>query len=71
MIELSEQQIMDQIADRLSGNYPDVSADAVSQLVREQHARFAGRPIRDFVPLFVERHARFRLEELSTSAAPA
>ncbi|KUI41550.1 hypothetical protein AU197_20890 [Mycobacterium sp. IS-1590] len=60
---------MDQIADRLSGSYPSVPADAVTRLVREQHARFEGRPIRDFVPLFVERQARVHLERIETPAA--
>ncbi|KUI45467.1 hypothetical protein AU198_17855 [Mycobacterium sp. GA-1199] len=64
MIELSEQQVLDQIADRLSVSYPSVPADAVTGLVREHHARFEGRPIRDFIPLFVERKARAELERI-------
>jgi hypothetical protein len=39
MIELSEQQIMDQIAERLTGIYPDVPSDMISRFVHEQHAR--------------------------------
>jgi hypothetical protein len=39
MIELSEQQIMDQIAERLTGIYPDVPSDVISRFVHEQHAR--------------------------------
>jgi hypothetical protein len=64
MIELSEQQIIDQIANRLSGVYPHVPPDAVSRLVYEGHARFDGRPVRDFVPLLVERHAKAELAKL-------
>ncbi|MGV0787594.1 hypothetical protein ABQF33_11795 [Mycolicibacterium sp. XJ2] len=69
MIELNEQQILDQIADRLAGSYPSVPADAVTSLVREQYARFADRPIRDFIPLFVERQARAELERIERPAA--
>ncbi|MGV0605060.1 three-helix bundle dimerization domain-containing protein [Mycolicibacterium sp. XJ1904] len=69
MIELNEQQILDQIADRLAGSYPSVPADAVTCLVREQYARFADRPIRDFIPLFVERQARAELERIERPAA--
>ncbi|VEG43930.1 Uncharacterised protein [Mycolicibacterium flavescens] len=69
MIELNEQQILDQIAARLAGSYPSVPADAVTSLVREQHARFADRPIRDFIPLFVERQARAELERIERPAA--
>ena len=64
VIELSEQQIIDQIAHRLSGAYPTVSPEAVSRLVHELHARFNGSRIRDFVPLFVERLAKTELAKL-------
>src|SRR6476659_6517396 len=64
MIELSEHQIIDQIADRLAGIHPEVSPEAVTRVVQEEHARFNGRPVRDFVPLFVERYAK---AELATS----
>ena len=61
MIELSEHQIIDQIADRLAGIHPEVSPEAVTRVVQEEHARFNGRPVRDFVPLFVERYAKAEL----------
>ena len=64
VIELIEQQIIDQIAERLSGVYTTASPDAVSRLVHEEYARFNGQPIRDFVPLFVERCARVELAKL-------
>jgi len=43
----------------------------ISRFVHEQHARYEGRPIRDFIPLFVERHARAELDKVETSAAPS
>ena len=58
MIELSEQQIIDQIAHRLTSQYPTISPEEVARRVHEEHARFHGRPIRDFIPLFVERCAK-------------
>ena len=61
---MSEQQIIDQIAERLSRMYTTVLPDAVSQLVHEECARFNGRPVRDFVPLFVERSAKAELAKL-------
>lgn len=61
MGELSEQQILGQIAERLSGAFPQLAPDAISRLVHEEHSRFNDRPIRDFVPLFVERHAKEQL----------
>lgn len=64
MVEFSEQQIIDQIAERLTGIHPDVSPEAVTRVVRQEHARFNGRPVRDFVPLFVERYAKRELAKL-------
>lgn len=56
---------MNQIVERLAGNNRHVSSADVSRLVHEEHARFEGRPIRDFVPLFVERSAKEELAKLS------
>ena len=55
MIEVSEQQIIDQLVERLATVYAGVEPARVTRVVREEYARFDGRPIRDFVPLLVER----------------
>jgi hypothetical protein len=66
MIELSEQQIIDQLAGRLGAVYAEVEPEHVSRIVHEEYARFDGRPIRDFIPLFVERTAKAELSKLGT-----
>lgn len=65
-MESSEHAVIEQLVDRLQVSYPDVSPDRVSMVVRHNHARFDGRPVRDFVPLFVERRSR---RELATASA--
>lgn len=65
MIALSEQQIIDQLAQRLADAHAAVEPGRVAAVVHEQYARFEGRPIRDFVPLFVERNAKAELTRLS------
>jgi hypothetical protein len=64
MIKLSEQQIIDQVAQRLAGAYTHVEPDHVARVVNEEYSRFEGRPIGDFIPLFVERHSADRLSKL-------
>jgi hypothetical protein len=64
VIELSEQTIIEQLVVRLTHRYPTISASTVASVVRGVHARFEGRPLRDFVPLLVERHARSELDRL-------
>ena len=64
VIELSEQTVIEQLVVRLNSRYPTISESTVADVVRDVHARFEGRPLRDFVPLLVERHARSELERL-------
>ena len=68
VIELSEQTIIEQMVVRLTDRYPTISTATVSDLVRDIHSRYDGRPLRDYVPLFVERHATNALEQLHATA---
>ncbi|MFJ9371333.1 three-helix bundle dimerization domain-containing protein [Nocardia sp. NPDC101769] len=49
-------QISELVA-RLGGKYPQLTGEAVKTAVGEAHRRFLGHPVRDFVPLLVERIA--------------
>jgi len=53
------------VVSRLTQIYPEVSAETVETVVHHNHARFDGRPVRDFVPLFVERGATKELARLA------
>jgi hypothetical protein len=65
MIELNEQQIIDHMTARLSAVYPTVPPEEVSRLIRDEYARFGDRPLREYLPLFVERHAKAELAKLA------
>jgi len=67
VIELSEQTVIEQLVERLSNRYPALSPSTVSSVVRDIHAKFEGRPLRDYVPLFVERNAKSELERLGAT----
>ncbi|WP_237752613.1 three-helix bundle dimerization domain-containing protein [Mycolicibacterium aromaticivorans] len=60
----AEQHIIDQLVERLALAYPQIGREQVNRTVNEEYGRFDDRPIRDFIPLFVERHAVNRLSEL-------
>jgi hypothetical protein len=64
MIKLTEQQVIDQVADRLTHLYAEVDPGQVSRRVHEEYHRFQDRPIRDFIPLFVERNVKTELSKL-------
>jgi hypothetical protein len=57
VIESREQTIIAQVADRLTGKYPTIPAETVTAVVRGAHATFDGRPVREYIPLLVERFA--------------
>ena len=68
VIELSEQTVIEQLVVRLTSRYPTISQSTVATVVRDVHSRFEGRPLRDFVPLLVERNAKSELERLHATA---
>jgi hypothetical protein len=64
-VGVTEWSAIEQLVVRLRNVYPNVPADTVATVVHHNHARFDGRPVRDFVPLFMERGAKQELTRLS------
>ena len=50
--KISEQTAIGEVVERLTRKYPAVPPLAVVDIVDKMHAKFDGRPVRDFVPLF-------------------
>ncbi|PXW35645.1 UNVERIFIED_CONTAM: hypothetical protein DES50_101592 [Williamsia faeni] len=63
-----ERQNIDLIAEKLIKQHPGLPADAVAQIVEEAYRRFDDQPIRDFVPLLVERRAHEMLGDRATAS---
>jgi len=61
--DLSEQAAIAKLEERLTSTYADLPPDRIAAAVQGARARFEQSPIRDFVPLLVERRVR---AELST-----
>lgn len=57
----SEQTAIGEVVERLTNKHPTVPPLTVADIVHKMHAKFDGRPVRDFVPLFVERNANTEL----------
>ncbi len=68
VIELSEQTVIEHLVARLTSRYPAISGSTVECVVHDVHARFDGRPLRDYVPLLVERNAKTELDRLHATA---
>ena len=69
VIELSEQTVIDQVVARLTSRYPGIPQATVESVVHDVHTRFDGRPLRDYIPLLVERSAKSELDQLHAAAS--
>ncbi|ARC56150.1 hypothetical protein AS850_03550 [Frondihabitans sp. 762G35] len=58
-----EDQSVGQVIDRLAEKFPLLERDHIRDVVNQEHQVFAGKPIRDYVPVLVERQAKIRLKE--------
>jgi hypothetical protein len=70
MAEISEQLLIAEVERRLTNKHPHIPFDQVSVVIQTVCARFEHSPIRDFVPLLVERRAGAELAKLK-EAVPA
>jgi hypothetical protein len=70
MAEMSEDVMIAEVERRLASKYAQFRTHEISSIVESAREKFVQSPIRDFVPLFVERNASARLDRL-VSLAPA
>lgn len=52
------------VIERLAGRFPDQPVDRIAAVVEQELHGLEGTPIREFVPILVERQARERLGRL-------
>ena len=64
-----EDRAISEAAERLVNAFPSLSPEIVERAVAESRPEFDGNPIRDFVPLFVERTAKHHLRNLASADA--
>lgn len=63
-----EERAISEAAERLMKLFPDLSPDTVERAVAESRPEFDGNPIREYIPLFVERAAKHRLRTLTRTS---
>ena len=64
----AEVQAVALVAARLHARFPQTPRDVIDRAVFEAHREFDDQPIRDFVPILVERQVRDQLGGWSASA---
>ncbi|MGV0993795.1 MAG: three-helix bundle dimerization domain-containing protein [Mycobacterium sp.] len=60
---MDEHALLGEVVERLAGRYPTLPPDVVKDVVHDVYAKFDAAPIREFVPLLVEREAHSALSE--------
>ncbi|WP_353813693.1 three-helix bundle dimerization domain-containing protein [Agromyces sp. SYSU T00266] len=60
--EDNEQRSVDEVIDRLAKKFPQLDREEIRRIVDEEHHAFDGRPVRDFVPVLVEKGAKRRIK---------
>ena len=61
MAKETEAQAVLAVIVRLAGRFPDLDRSDIETVVAEEHAKLSDGPVRDFVPVLVERAAKARL----------
>ena len=61
-----ELRAVTEVVQRLVITFPDLDTADVEHVVKQSHELFNGKPIRDFVPVLVERIARQDLQAKRT-----
>lgn len=64
----NENAAIDQVVGRLAGQFPELPVEEIERAVYGKYESFTGSPVRDFVPVLVERAAKQRLAERRTRA---
>ncbi|OBH84028.1 hypothetical protein A5681_20280 [Mycobacterium scrofulaceum] len=63
--QVNEEVVLADIERQLIDEFPHIPSEVVDAVIREEHARFTHSRVRDFVPLFVEKHTREQLKARS------
>jgi hypothetical protein len=61
--ELSDDETIEQVVDRLQEKFPDTPRDEIERVARSEFDEFAGRPVKDYLAILVERSAKKRLKK--------
>ncbi|ANJ27951.1 three-helix bundle dimerization domain-containing protein [Agromyces aureus] len=59
----TEQHAVAEVVDRLAEKYPGVDRDEIARIVADEYAGLEGKPVRDFVPVLVEKSAKKRVKQ--------
>ncbi|WP_116083875.1 three-helix bundle dimerization domain-containing protein [Agromyces sp. PvR057] len=62
--QVSEEHAVAEVVDRLAEKYPSVERAEIERIVADEYGQLDGRPVRDFVPVLIEKSAKKRVKRL-------
>lgn len=71
MSDIAEKKALAEVERTLIQEFPDTAHSVITSAVQQALSRFTESRIRDYVPLFVEKHARRTLAETADLAETA
>jgi hypothetical protein len=69
--EVTDEETIEQIVDRLQQRFPDRPRADIEQATRAEFTELAGRPVRDYLAILVERSTKKRLKKGAASESGA
>jgi hypothetical protein len=57
----AEQAAFDKLVERVKGQFPELDREVIVRAVRGEYGKFETSPIRDFLPILIERSVRAEL----------
>ncbi|MFB2580545.1 three-helix bundle dimerization domain-containing protein [Herbiconiux sp. P15] len=61
--EVTDEDTIQQVVTRLEAKYPDIPKDEIETAARAELGELAGRPVRDYLAILVERATKKRLKK--------
>lgn len=61
--ELTDEETIQQIVDRLQSKFPDTSRVEIEKVARAEFQDMSGRPVQDYLTILVERSSKKRLKK--------
>jgi hypothetical protein len=58
-----EQAAFDNLVERIKGQFPELDQEVIADAVRGEYGKFETSPIRDFLPILIERSVRSELAQ--------
>jgi uncharacterized protein with HEPN domain len=65
-----ETEAISHVSERLRSRFPHVDPTEINEIVDRYHHSYDGRPIREFIPVLVERQALDQLQHIPQQRRP-